>query len=281
MGDMNYQEAAEYIQSRDANYGERKLALVLGSGWGPVVDALMEVEGELAYESIPGFPVSTVQGHFGRLIWGKLAGVPVYCMQGRFHYYEGYSMKEITFPQRVFATLGIKGILLTNAAGGLNAEFSVGDLMAIRDHINFMGSNPLTGPNMDEFGPRFPDMTSAYDDEFMSCLASSAEQVDVRLHKGTYLAVSGPSFETPAEIRAFSGMGADAVGMSTVPECIVARHCGMRVAGISCITNLAAHVGGEELSHEDVSKAARQSLANVVALLHVAIPGLNEFINSN
>jgi len=274
----SYQEAVDCLRSLDSRWGQRKLAIVLGSGWGPVVDALMQVEGEIAYENLSGFPVSTVEGHFGRLLWGDLAGVPVYCMQGRFHYYEGYSMEEITLPVRVFAALGISGLILTNAAGGLNPDFAVGDLMMINDHINFMGSNPLTGPNLDEFGPRFPDMTCAWDMHLQSCLESCADQAAVKLHKGIYLAVSGPSFETPAEIRAFARLGADAIGMSTVPECIVARHCGLKVAGVSCITNVAAHVGGEKLSHEDVSNAAKHSLANVIALFFRAIPEINKIL---
>lgn len=278
METKDYQDAVECLRSKDVRYGERKLVLVLGSGWGPAVDALMEVEGEIAYENIPGFPVSTVAGHFGRLLWGNFAGVPIYCMQGRFHYYEGYSMAEITLPVRVFAALGLKGLVLTNAAGGLNPDYAVGDLMLIQDHMNFMGRNPLIGPNLDEFGPRFPDMTCAWDTDLQACLQSCARQADVRLHTGVYIAVSGPSFETPAEIRAFAGLGADAVGMSTVPENIVARHCGLRVAGISCITNEAAHVGGEKLSHEDVSKAAKHSLANVIALLFRGIPGIHEIL---
>lgn len=274
----DYQPAEADIRRRDPRHGVRKLLLVLGSGWGPVVDDLMRLEGEAGYADLPGFPVSTVEGHAGRLVWGDFAGVPVYCMQGRFHYYEGYSMREITFPMRVFAAMGVKAVLLTNAAGGLNPGFSVGDLMLISDHINFMGSNPLTGPNLDDFGPRFPDMTRAYDPALQGCLEESAVAAGVSLQKGTYLAVSGPSFETPAEIAAFARLGADAVGMSTVPECIVARHSGMRVAGISCITNLAAHAGGEPLSHEDVATAARQSIKNVTALFRKAFPKLNDHL---
>jgi len=274
----DYQRTVDCIREKDSRHEERKLVMVLGSGWGPAVNALMEVEGEVAYEDLPGFPVSTVAGHFDRLLWGDFAGVPIYCMQGRFHYYEGYSMAEITFPVRVFAALGIECMFLTNAAGGLNPDFSVGDLMMIHDHMNFMGNNPLIGPNFDEFGPRFPDMTSAWDKELQSSLESCAKEADVLLQKGIYMAVSGPSFETPAEIRAFATLGADAVGMSTVPECIVAQHCGMRVTGISCITNLAAHIGGEKLSHEDVSKAAKHSLANVIALLYRAIPCMHEIL---
>jgi purine-nucleoside phosphorylase len=257
-------------------YGNRRLAIVLGSGWGPVVDRLMEIEGEAAYSEIPGFPVSTVEGHAGRLVWGQMAGVPVYCMQGRFHYYEGYSMEEITFPMRIFAGLGIQGVFLTNAAGGIAAGFSPGSLMLLEDHINFMGDHPLRGPNLDDFGPRFPDMTEAYDERLRICFRESAEAVNVPLHDGVYLAVSGPSFETPAEVRLFGRLGADAVGMSTVPECLVARHSGLRVVGLSCITNLAAHDGGTPLSHEDVSNAAREAIENVILLLEKTLPLLHK-----
>ncbi len=275
MKEMDYQTTAADIRRRDPRHAVRRMLLVLGSGWGPVVEQLMQKEGQAQYADLPGFPVSTVEGHAGQLVWGDFAGVPAYCMQGRFHYYEGYSMQEITFPLRVFASLGIKGVLLTNAAGGLNPGFSVGDLMLIRDHINFMGINPLIGPNQDAFGPRFPDMTRAYDPPMQTSLEACAKEAGINLQAGTYLAVSGPSFETPAEIAAFARLGADAVGMSTVPECIVARHCGMRVAGISCITNLAAHVAGDPLSHEDVAAAARLSIDNVISLLRVACPKLN------
>ena len=187
-------------------------------------------------------------------------------------------MQEITFPMRVFSAIGTRAVLLTNAAGGLNPDFSVGDLMLIRDHINFMGSNPLIGPNMDAFGPRFPDMTRAYDRGLQDCLVKGAAAANVRLQAGTYLAVTGPSFETPAEIKAFARLGADAVGMSTVPECIVARHSGLRVAGISCITNLAAHAGGDPLSHEDVATWAPQSIDNVITLFREAFPMLNDHL---
>jgi purine-nucleoside phosphorylase len=269
-------EAVEKIRSMDKGHGGRRMAIVLGSGWGPVVDKLMKIEGELAYGDIPGFPVSTVEGHAGRLVWGRMAGVPLYCMQGRFHFYEGYSMQEITFPMRVFSALGLQGILLTNAAGGITEGFYPGGLMVIQDHINFMGDHPLRGSNLDAFGPRFPDMTAAYDPVLRDYLRTAAMEVDVTLLDGIYLAVSGPSFETPAEIRLFDQLGADAVGMSTVPECIVARHSGLRVAGISCITNLAAHLGGATLSHEDVARTARETIENVCNLFSAALPMLDK-----
>ena len=269
-------QAVETIRSLDKGHKDRRLAIVLGSGWGPVVDKLMKIEGELAYGDIPGFPVSTVEGHAGRLVWGKMAGVPVYCMQGRFHYYEGYSMEAVTFPMRVFSALGLQGVLLTNAAGGITEGFYPGGLMVLQDHINFMGDHPLRGPNLDEFGPRFPDMTAAYDPILRDCLRTAAMEEKVTLLDGIYLAVSGPSFETPAEIRLFDQLGADAVGMSTVPECIVARHSGLRVAGISCITNVAAHLGGVPLSHEDVARTARETIDNVTHLFSAALPLLDK-----
>ena len=272
MTEQDATAALEAIRSADPRHGDRSLAIVLGSGWGPVVDALMDVQGTLSYGEIPGFPLSTVEGHAGQLTWGTMAGVPLYCMQGRFHYYEGYSMREITFPMRVFAALGLKGVLLTNAAGGISGDFHPGSLMLVTDHINFMGDHPLRGPNADALGPRFPDMTEAYDKRLQACFREASRAAAVPLHEGVYLAVSGPSFETPAEIRAFARLGADAVGMSTVPECLVARHAGMRVAGLSCITNLAAHTGGAPLTHEEVAAAARESLENVKLLLANVLP---------
>lgn len=268
------QQAVARLKWSDPQWSQRPLLVVMGSGWGPVADALLEQEGSVDYGNLPGFPVSTVAGHAGRLVWGRMAGVPVYCMQGRFHYYEGYSMEQVVFPIRVFAALGVRGVLLTNAAGGIAEGLVPGSLMAIEDHINFMGANPLRGANDDHIGPRFPDLTAGYDNRLRACLMEAAQAASVPLHSGVYLAVSGPSFETPAEIRAFARLGADAVGMSTVPECIAARHAGLRVAGLSCITNLAAHVGGAPLSHEEVGRAAKEALDNVTRLLGAALPAL-------
>ncbi|MEX0323458.1 MAG: purine-nucleoside phosphorylase [Puniceicoccaceae bacterium] len=270
----------DYLKKLDPEHASRRLLIVLGSGWGNVVDAVMDIEGSVNYPDLPGFPVSTVEGHAGRLVWGTIAGVPVTCMQGRFHYYEGYTLQQVTYPLRVFSALGIRGVLLTNAAGGIRAGLRPGGLMLIEDHINLMGANPLMGPNLDQFGTRFPDMTAAYDPELQACMEESAAAGDIKLDKGVYLAVSGPSFETPAEIKAFAGLGADAVGMSTVPECIVARHCGMRVAGLSCITNLAAHAGGAPLTHEEVAEAARSSHDSVIRLFQTAIPALHKSLGS-
>lgn len=268
-------ESANWIRKKLTLEESPRILMVLGSGWGPVVDDLMTVEARISYEEIPGFPVSTVEGHQGALLLARMGDTPLFIMQGRFHYYEGYSMQEITFPVRVFAQLGIRCVFLTNAAGGIDLRFQPGQLMAIEDHINFMGDHPLRGPNDDAQGPRFPDMTAAWDPGLRKVLTDVAEDEGIPLHTGIYLAVSGPSFETPAEVRAFSGMGAHAVGMSTVPECLVARHCGLRVTGLSCITNLAAHLGGNPLTHEEVAEAARESHAHVVALLRGSIPRIH------
>lgn len=265
-------EAAEWLKTHFSSSGEASLVLVLGSGWGSVVDDLMEVRGAAAYADIPGFPVSTVDGHSGRLLFGELSGIPLWVMQGRFHYYEGYDFSEVCFPVRVFARLGLRGIFLTNAAGGIEPSFRPGGLMVIEDHINLMGEHPLKGPNLDEFGPRFPDMTEAWDERLRKVLLDAGEALGIPLHRGVYAAMSGPSFETPAEVRALSILGAHAVGMSTVPECLVARQSGLRVAGLSCITNMAAHLGGEPLTHEEVSRAAALSHKQVVRLLGKVIP---------
>ncbi|MCQ2135654.1 MAG: purine nucleoside phosphorylase I, inosine and guanosine-specific [Bacteroidales bacterium] len=213
------------------------VGIILGSGLGRLGDKITE-QTVIPYGDIPGFPVSTVLGHKGVFIFGKLGGKPVVAMQGRFHFYEGYSMDLVTLPVRVMALLGVKYLFVSNAAGGINREFEIGDLMVLKDHINLM-PNPLIGPNMDQFGTRFPDMTCPYDREFTQRAFQIAEEEGVRLRKGVYLATSGPSYETPSEIRFFSKVGADAVGMSTVPEVIVARHCSLRVFGMSVITNKA------------------------------------------
>jgi purine-nucleoside phosphorylase len=199
---------------------------------------------------------STAPGHEGRLILGRCAGKPVLCMQGRFHYYEGYSQRDITYPVRVMAKLGIKTLILTNACGGLNREFHPGDIMLISDHINFTGMNPLIGPNEDEFGPRFPDMSRIYTPELRKLCRESAVDMGMELREGVYLGYSGPSFETPAEIRLFQNWGADAVGMSTVAEAIVARHCGLKILALSCVTNMAAGILDQPITAEEVIEAA-------------------------
>lgn len=266
------EQTVQWIRENFPLPDNTRLLLVLGSGWGPVVQELMTIEKSVPYSAIPGFPVSTVEGHEGRLLVARVGDIPLCIMQGRFHYYEGYSMREITFPIRVLAQMGIRGVFLTNAAGGIDPAFKPGQLMLIEDHINFMGDHPLRGPNDDSVGPRFPDMTTAWDAGLRGILAGVAKREGIPLQSGVYLAVSGPSFETPAEVRAFGRLGASAVGMSTVPECLVARHCGLRVVGLSCITNLAAHTGGDPLTHEEVAQSARESHAHVTGLLQDSIP---------
>jgi xanthosine phosphorylase len=248
--------AADVI--RDAAGAEAptpRLGLVLGSGLGGLADA---VDGATAipYGDLPGFPVGSVAGHAGRLVLGTLAGTPVVVLQGRAHLYEGIPASDLAIPVRTVRALGAETLVLTNAAGSLNAHAGPGSLMAITDHINMMGANPLAGPNDDELGPRFVGLGDAYDLDLRRALHAAAESEGVALNDGVYLAVAGPSFETPAEIRAFKVLGADAVGMSTVPEVIVARHCGLRVAAVSAITNLAEGMGEEVLSHEHTLASA-------------------------
>ena len=241
-------EATTYIEEQGVEKVE--VGLILGSGLGELAD---EIENPIIipYEEIPSFPVSTVEGHAGQLVYGMLGGKHVLALQGRFHYYEGYSMDEVTFPVRVMSMLGTDSIIVTNAAGGVNTNFTPGDLMLITDHINSFGTNPLIGPNDDKFGPRFPDLTEAYDLDYQKLVKDVATDLNLSLQEGVYYGTTGPTYETPAEVRMIQTVGGDAVGMSTVPEVIVARHAGMRVVGISCISNLAAGMG-EELNHEDV-----------------------------
>ncbi len=241
------------------------VAVILGSGFGALQHAL-EPAAELPYATLPGFLPCRVDGHCGKLLIGRLAGLPVLLLCGRSHYYEGHSMAAITFPVRVLAQCGIRILLLTNAAGGINPKYRPGDFMAVSDHLNFMGACPLRGPGT---GARsgFVDLCQAYDPHLGELLGEAARQAGVRLHFGVYLAVSGPAFETPAEIRAFARLGADAVGMSTVPEAIVARQCGVRVAAVSCITNPAAGLSKQAISHRDVLAVGDRVQAAAVALL--------------
>lgn len=249
-----YVEAVEYIQAR-VNGDIPKTVVVLGSGLGVMAEEIVD-KVVIPYKEIPHFPVSTVAGHAGELIIGKLNYAPVIAMNGRFHFYEGYDFEQITFPIRVFSLLGVKNIILTNAAGGINFNYAPGDFMIIRDHINFSGVSPLRGPNLNEFGPRFPDMTNLYDPELSTIIRDLATAGKMNINEGVYAYLQGPNFETPAEIKALRTLGADAVGMSTVPEAIVARHCGIKVAGISCITNMAAGILDQPLSHEEVNETA-------------------------
>ncbi|MDZ5782366.1 purine-nucleoside phosphorylase [Marinococcus luteus] len=242
-------EAVQYIQSNISTVPTT--GLVLGSGLGVLADEIKNPV-VLKYEDIPGFPVSTVEGHAGQLVFGELEGMQVAAMQGRFHYYEGYSLQEVTFPIRVMNALGVKRLLVTNAAGGVNHDFEPGDLMIIDDHINWLGDNPLIGKNDAELGPRFPDMSSAYSKGLAKIADEAALSLNIRIQRGTYMANTGPAYETPAEVRMARVLGADAVGMSTVPEVIVAVHGGMEVLGISCISNLAAGMLDQPLSHDEV-----------------------------
>ncbi len=243
------EKAARMIRSR--TNAEVSVAIVLGSGLGAFADDLTEATA-IPYHEIPGFAQSTVEGHAGRLVIGKVGAVTVAAMQGRFHFYEGYNLEEVTFPIRVLKLLGVRTLVLTNAAGALNTEFAPGSLMVISDHINLLGANPLTGLNDDRFGPRFPDLTSVYAPELQNMVIEEARAMGMEMRRGIYAALSGPSYETPAEIHMVRTLGADAVGMSTVPEAIVARHMDVRVIGISCITNLAAGVSNRPIDHSQV-----------------------------
>lgn len=257
-------KAAAYIAARIKNVPET--AIVLGSGLGGFAEKI-ENKKEIAYAEIPGFPVSGVIGHAGLLINGSVEGKYVICMSGRFHYYEGYSMKEIGFYVRVMKVLGVKRIIVTNAAGGINRCYAPGDLMLIRDHIKFFDDSPLRGENYGELGPRFNDMTACYDAELSAKALAAAEKLNIPMREGVYAFMSGPSFETPAEIRMLSILGADAVGMSTVPEVITAAHCGIKTLGISCITNMAAGILGTPLSHEEVFETANSVSKRFEALI--------------
>jgi purine-nucleoside phosphorylase len=271
-------EAASFLQAKLGRLTPL-IGIVLGSGLGAVAEAI-ESPIFIPYGEIPHFPQSTVEGHSGRIVAGLLGGVPVIVMQGRVHYYEGYTPQQVTFPMRVLGLLGVETVILTNAAGGINANYQIGDLVLLADHINMLGFNPLIGPNESRFGARpksglrFFDMTQAYSVELRSLAQAAAKADGTALHEGVYLATSGPSFETPAEIRAFRSLGADLVGMSTVPETIVARHMGIDVLGISCVTNLAAGISATNLSHEEVFEAGsrvQHRLANLLSRLAPAI----------
>ncbi|HJZ83394.1 MAG TPA: purine-nucleoside phosphorylase [Pyrinomonadaceae bacterium] len=243
------QRAAQAIRSRTKT--DVSVAIVLGSGLGSFADDLIEAV-KIPYTEIPGFARATVEGHAGTLVVGAIGSLTVAAMQGRFHFYEGYQLEEVTFPIRVLKLLGVRTLILTNAAGSLNTEFTPGSLMVISDHINLMGVNPLIGRNDDRFGPRFPDLTTTYDPDLQNMVIDEAEAIGIDMRRGVYAALSGPSYETPAEIHMVRTLGADAVGMSTVPEAIVARHMDMRVVGISCITNLAAGVSNRPVDHSQV-----------------------------
>jgi purine-nucleoside phosphorylase len=268
--------AAAFLKSKLGSLAP-KIGIVLGSGLGAVADAVTDPV-FVPYAEIPHFPQSTVEGHSGRIVAGLLAGVPAIVMQGRVHFYEGYTPQQVTFPMRVLGALGIRAVVLTNAAGGIKEGYQIGQLVALADHINFMGFNPLGGTNEPRFGfqpgsgLRFTDMTEAYSKRLRSPARQAAADEGFQLDEGVYLAVPGPSFETPAEIRAFRTLGATLVGMSTVPETIVARHMGVEVLGISCVTNLASGLGATPLSHEEVFEAGRKVEHQLARLFTRLIP---------
>jgi purine-nucleoside phosphorylase len=247
------------------------LGLILGSGLGSYAGAFLE-KTVIPYRELPHFPMCGVPGHAGNLVLGKAEGVPAVALQGRVHLYEGYTMAEVAFPVRVLGLLGITHLIVTNAAGGVAPEFEPGELMLIRDHINLMGGNPLIGPNIDELGPRFPDMSETYDPGLRNAASRAAAELGIRLREGVYAGLSGPAYETPAEIRMCRTLGADAVGMSTVPEVIAARHMGIRVLGISCIANMAAGILPRRLSHAEVIATTHRVGESFVSLLRGTIP---------
>ncbi len=273
---QDMEAAAQYIQTRTQH--RPKIGIILGSGMSSLADAVADAD-VLPYETIPHFVASTVVGHAGRLVLGHLEGHSVLVMQGRIHFYEGYTMQQVTFPVRVMRFLGIDTLIVTNAAGGLRAEFAPGDLMLIADHINLIGmagNNPLNGPNDPELGPRFPDMSQAYDPALRSLARAVAEKAHIPVHEGVYICLAGPSFETPADVRFLRLIGADAVGMSTVPEVTVARHMGVRVLGISGISNVLVSASGkhQETTHEEVLEAGRIIVPRLTTLIRGVIAQL-------
>jgi purine-nucleoside phosphorylase len=258
------ENAARTIRARVAV--DARIAIVLGSGLGAFAEDF-EDAASLPYREIPGFVSSTAQGHVGRLVLGKVDGISVMAMQGRVHYYEGYTLEQVTFPIRTFKLLGVETLILTNAAGGVDVQLSQGSLMVISDHLNLMGVNPLRGPNEDRLGARFPDMTEVYSRELQELAAEEAKSLGITARRGVYAALAGPSYETPAEIHMLRGLGADAVGMSTVPEAIVARQMGMKVLGISCITNMAAGISENPINHEEVMETGQKVRESFTLLL--------------
>ncbi|MHC0036048.1 purine-nucleoside phosphorylase [Pseudoneobacillus sp. C159] len=259
---MNFEKIQNAAQFLKDKYSKTpKIGLILGSGLGVLAEEIINPV-KIPYNEIPDFPVSTVEGHAGQLVFGAIQDVEVVAMQGRFHYYEGYSFERVTFPVRVMKELGVEILIVTNAAGGVNESFEPGDLMIITDHINNMGTNPLIGPNDSLLGVRFPDMSEAYNKELRSLAKEIAGQLSISIREGVYVGNTGPSYETPAEVRMIRALGGDAVGMSTVPEVIVARHAGMKVMGISCISNMAAGILDQPLNHEEVIETTEKVKAN-------------------
>jgi purine-nucleoside phosphorylase len=264
--------AAKFILARTKF--RPRIGLVLGSGLGAFADDLASAA-RIDYRRIPHFPLSTAIGHAGKLVIGKVGDIAVAAMQGRVHFYEGYSLQEVVFPMRVFARMGIRAVILTNAAGGINRSYGQGALVVLRDHINLQGSNPLIGPNDERFGPRFPDMTHAYARDFRKFALEEGGKLGMVLHEGVYAALTGPSYEAPAEINYLATIGADLVGMSTVPEVIAARHMGLQVLGISCVTNMAAGILDKPLDHKEVLETGERVKGQFIALLRAVIPRIS------
>lgn len=272
------ESAAQFLASQTHLFP--KIGIVLGSGLGAFADELSEAT-KIPYENIPFFPRSTAIGHAGQMVIGKSVDIPVAVMQGRVHLYEGYSPQEAAFPIRVFGQMGIHALVLTNAAGGINLEYKEGALVVITDHLNLQGQNPLVGANDDRFGPRFPDMTQAYCKAYREMALSTTHKVGKPIYQGIYAGLLGPSYETPAEIRYLRTIGADLVGMSTIPEVIAARHLGLKVLAISCVTNMAAGILNQPISHEEVFKTADRVKEDFVALLRAVIPQIAADIESS
>ncbi len=266
------QETADFIRNKVPKVPE--MAIILGTGLGELVNEI-DINQEISYNEIPNFPVSTVEGHKGKLIFGKLGGKDVIAMQGRFHYYEGYNMKEVTFPIRVFQALAIKYLFVSNAAGGMNNSFDIGDIMLIEDHINLFPEHPLRGKNEERLGVRFPDMSNAYDKDLQLLAMKIAKDNDIKLQRGVYIGTQGPTFETPAEYEYFRRIGGDAVGMSTVPEVIVANHAKIKVMAFSIITDIGIIGKIVEVSHEEVQEAAKIAQPKMAFIIKEAIKQLN------
>ena len=267
----NAESAAKFLHSQTSL--RPKIGLVLGSGLGSFADDLSDAT-RIPFANIPFFPRSTAVGHAGQLVIGNAAGIPVAAMQGRVHRYEGYSAREVVFPMRVFDQMNIHAVILTNAAGGINLEYKQGALVVITDHINLQGDNPLVGPNEDRFGPRFPDMTQAYWKPYRELALQAAQKAGKTVYQGVYAALLGPSYETPAEIRYLRAIGADLVGMSTVPEVIAARHMGVKILAISCVTNMAAGILDQPINHEEVLETGERVKGDFVALLLAVLPAI-------
>ncbi|WP_248736637.1 purine-nucleoside phosphorylase [Neobacillus rhizosphaerae] len=273
---MNFENIANAAGFLKGKYPSTpKLGLILGSGLGVLAEEI-ENPVKIPYNEIPDFPVSTVEGHAGQLVFGLLNGIEVVAMQGRFHFYEGYSMEKVTFPVRVMKELGVEMLIVTNAAGGVNESFEPGDLMLISDHINNMGTNPLIGPNDSHFGVRFPDMSEAYSKELRASAREIADRLNINVKEGVYFGNPGPVYETPAEIRMVRVMGGDAVGMSTVPEVIVARHSGMKVLGISCISNMAAGILDQPLTHDEVIETTEKVKADFLSYVKEIVKNITK-----